>query len=267
MRRRLTFFRASVRPVVSFAVSFATGLAILGATATAQDTGVGQHATPSPPPDSAVEMNLDALKALRKPQAAPSTAQPGSAKPAPVAPKAGAPTGPAVVDIPKPSAKPPVPPKPPVMPPTAAPPLPMRSDGPVAPPPIVPEDATPRAEEAAPNPATAAMHPAPKELKGRQERILFTGNIPALTLEGAQALDRLAAEVVGADLRIELYAYAGTPDAPASDSRRLALKRAIAVREHLIERHIDPSRIDLHVLGPVADGGPTERVDIRFLIP
>jgi len=250
MGRRPVNSRASLR----YLVSPAAALLILGAVAVAQEKGTDTPPDASPPPENAVEMNLDVLKTLRNP---PETPAPPKAEPA--SPATGEP---AAEDMPTPVAKPPVPPPPP-----PAPPLPANSEAPAAPPPIVPEDVTSSPEETESSPATAAMRPAPKELKDRRVRILFIDEIPALTLEAAQTLDQLAAEVKEVDLRIELYAYAGTRETPPSDSRRLALKRAIAVRDHLIEQHIDPARIDLHVLGPANDDGPSERVDIRFLVP
>ena len=57
--------------------------------------------------------------------------------------------------------------------------------------------------------------------------------------------------------------YSGTATQRASDVRRLALQRAIAVRGYLMGKGMDGSRIALRPQGPAAAGDQPERIDIR----
>jgi outer membrane protein OmpA-like peptidoglycan-associated protein len=62
--------------------------------------------------------------------------------------------------------------------------------------------------------------------------------------------------------KIQLYAYGGDHGDKSSESRRLSLKRAIVVRQLLIDDGVPSERIDVHAMGGVDDNGPTDRVDI-----
>jgi len=61
--------------------------------------------------------------------------------------------------------------------------------------------------------------------------------------------------------RIELQAYGGARGDKGSDARRLSLKRALAIRQVLIDDGVSPGRIDVRAMGG-ADSGPADRVDI-----
>ena len=62
--------------------------------------------------------------------------------------------------------------------------------------------------------------------------------------------------------RVELMAYGGTKGDKGSDARRLSLKRALAIRQVLIDSGVSSARIDVHAQGGVDDTGPTDRVDV-----
>jgi outer membrane protein OmpA-like peptidoglycan-associated protein len=61
--------------------------------------------------------------------------------------------------------------------------------------------------------------------------------------------------------RIELQAYGGARGDKGSDARRLSLKRALNIRQVLIDDGVDPGRIDVRAMGG-AENGPADRVDI-----
>lgn len=62
--------------------------------------------------------------------------------------------------------------------------------------------------------------------------------------------------------RVELEAYGGTPGDKSMDARRLSLKRALAVRQLLIDDGVPSSRIDVRAMGGTDDRGPADRVDV-----
>jgi len=61
--------------------------------------------------------------------------------------------------------------------------------------------------------------------------------------------------------RVQLDAYGGAPHDKSSDARRISLKRALAVRQLLIEDGVSPDVIDVRAMGG-SDGGAPDRVDI-----
>jgi outer membrane protein OmpA-like peptidoglycan-associated protein len=62
--------------------------------------------------------------------------------------------------------------------------------------------------------------------------------------------------------RVQLEAYGGAPGDKSSDARRLSLKRALAVRQLLIDNGVPSNRIDVRAMGGVDDKGQTDRVDL-----
>lgn len=62
--------------------------------------------------------------------------------------------------------------------------------------------------------------------------------------------------------RIQLMAYAGQRGQKTSDTRRLSLKRALVVRQLLIDDGVPSERIDVFALGGTDDDGPADRVDV-----
>jgi outer membrane protein OmpA-like peptidoglycan-associated protein len=64
-----------------------------------------------------------------------------------------------------------------------------------------------------------------------------------------------------ASARIELEAFGGKPNDRSSEARRLSLKRALIVRQLLIDEGVPSDRIDVRAMGGANDGSP-DRVDI-----
>lgn len=62
--------------------------------------------------------------------------------------------------------------------------------------------------------------------------------------------------------RIQLEAFGGPPGDKSSDARRISLRRALAIRQLLIDNGVPSNRIDVRALGGVTDGGNPDRVDI-----
>jgi len=133
----------------------------------------------------------------------------------------------------------------------------------------------PPAEKPAAKPRKmASTEPAPVATPGtataqglaRQAVILFGQSSTALSAADSARLrdlvPSLSAALTGGASRIELVGYGGQPGEKNSDSRRLSLKRAIAVRQGLIAAGLSASRIDVRALGGVDDNGATDRVDI-----
>ena len=63
-------------------------------------------------------------------------------------------------------------------------------------------------------------------------------------------------------LRVQLLAYADGASGTLSQTRRLSLSRALAVRSHLINQGIRSTRIDVRALGNKFKDGPSDRVDV-----
>ncbi len=72
----------------------------------------------------------------------------------------------------------------------------------------------------------------------------------------------LNAEMVGPSARVELQAFGGAKGDKGSDARRLSLKRALAIRQVLIDDGVSPDRIDVRAMGGADDSGPADRVDV-----
>ena len=61
---------------------------------------------------------------------------------------------------------------------------------------------------------------------------------------------------------VQLNAYGGPRGDKSSDSHRLSLKRALVIRELLIEDGVPAEKIDVRALGGADDSGPADRVDV-----
>ncbi|MFO1248641.1 MAG: OmpA family protein [Alphaproteobacteria bacterium] len=72
----------------------------------------------------------------------------------------------------------------------------------------------------------------------------------------------LNAAMTGPNARVELQAFGGAKGDKGSDARRLSLKRALAIRQVLIDDGVSPDRIDVRAMGGVDDTGPADRVDV-----
>jgi outer membrane protein OmpA-like peptidoglycan-associated protein len=131
--------------------------------------------------------------------------------------------------------------------------------------PAAPPTQTARAN---PPPPTVTTRPPSAATPGLSKRsvILFAPKAtdPAQSALGALkflAGDLNAAMTSAAD-RVELQAYGGDRGDKGSDARRLSLKRALAVRQALIDDGVPAERIDVRAMGGVDDSGPADRVDV-----
>jgi outer membrane protein OmpA-like peptidoglycan-associated protein len=202
---------------------------------------------------------------------------PGSAaaavtpEPPPMAPPTPPPQGFAAPDRPSlaPVAAPTAPPPPASVPLAAA---------PVA---IAPQGKAPAAQTSAPPPAaTRAAAPAPAPAAqapprapqaepafvpaGRTAaRVGFLAGSSDLP-ENAKTQLKAVADQMNRDgeMRVQLLAYAGPREDTASQTRRLSLFRALAVRSYLIEQGIRSTRMDVRAMGNKFDEEPADRVDV-----
>ena len=96
--------------------------------------------------------------------------------------------------------------------------------------------------------------------------ILFAKDAPDPAKSALGALKFLAGDLNAAmntpNARVELQAFGGAKGDKGSDARRLSLKRALAIRQVLIEDGVSADRIDVRAMGGVDDTGPTDRVDV-----
>jgi outer membrane protein OmpA-like peptidoglycan-associated protein len=96
--------------------------------------------------------------------------------------------------------------------------------------------------------------------------ILFAKDAPDPAKSALGALKFLAGDLNAAmntpNARVELQAFGGVKGDKGSDARRLSLKRALAIRQVLIEDGVSADRIDVRAMGGVDDTGPTDRVDV-----
>lgn len=96
--------------------------------------------------------------------------------------------------------------------------------------------------------------------------ILFAKDAPDPARGALDSIRFLAGDLNAAmtapSSRIELQAYGGPPGDKGSDARRLSLKRALAIRQILIDDGVSPDRIDVQAMGGTDDSGPADRVDV-----
>lgn len=96
----------------------------------------------------------------------------------------------------------------------------------------------------------------------KRSTVLFTAGASDPSGATIDAVKQLAGALGDSSAHIQLYAYGGERGDKTSDARRLSLKRAIVVRQLLIDDGVPSDRIDVHAMGGVDDNGPTDRVDI-----
>ena len=122
----------------------------------------------------------------------------------------------------------------------------------------------------APPPMVAKTAPAGpstgKEALNKRSVILFAKDAPDPAASALGALKFLAGDLNAAmtspGARIELQAFGGPKGDKGSDARRLSLKRALSIRQVLIDDGVSADRIDVRAMGGVDDTGPTDRVDV-----
>ncbi len=96
--------------------------------------------------------------------------------------------------------------------------------------------------------------------------ILFEHNATDPTPSQLEPIKLLAGDLNSAieagATRIQLQAFGGAPGDKSSDARRISLKRALAIRQILIDNGVPADRIDVRAMGGVTDKGEPDRVDV-----
>lgn len=110
---------------------------------------------------------------------------------------------------------------------------------------------------------SAAEAPLPPP-KPALARIPFDGTETAIGRTAREQLDSFSTDYARKGGRFEVRAYAGPPHDTSSNMRRLALRRAIVIRQELVDRGIVPERLLVRAMGGVSDNGPQDRVDITL---
>jgi outer membrane protein OmpA-like peptidoglycan-associated protein len=117
-------------------------------------------------------------------------------------------------------------------------------------------------------PAPAHTNPPPAAEAGLTKRsvILFAKDATDPAAGALGSIKFLAGDLNAAMTRsasrIELQAFGGNKGDKGSDARRLSLKRALAIRQVLIDDGVSADRIDVRAMGGADDSGPTDRVDV-----
>ena len=111
--------------------------------------------------------------------------------------------------------------------------------------------------------ATApAAAPARAEPPTPDLQILFQDEATSLPTGSQAALNRLLKRIKNGKIPlIMVNAFAAVADQPSWAAQRLALTRALAVRDYLVQNAIPPKRIILKPLGNLC-AAPCQRVDI-----
>lgn len=123
---------------------------------------------------------------------------------------------------------------------------------------------------AAPSPAEKIAakpeKPAKRSALNKQSEILFPSGATDLGNAAINKLRDMAgalnAQMTSGGARVQLDAYGGAPGDKSSDARRLSLKRALVVRQLLIEDGVPSERIDVRAMGGIDDSGSPDRVDV-----
>ncbi len=116
----------------------------------------------------------------------------------------------------------------------------------------------------APPPRVASLEPGAAELSKRSSILFAPGaeEPPANALDSVKAMTAsLTAALWSGTAHVQLEAFGGKPGDKSSDARRLSLKRALIVRQLLIDDGIPSERIVVRAMGGASDGAP-DRVDI-----
>jgi outer membrane protein OmpA-like peptidoglycan-associated protein len=116
---------------------------------------------------------------------------------------------------------------------------------------------------------TAALPPArtaPAVAAASTATLAFAPDSADLSDDAKQAIAGVIQKLGQApDSRVKLSAYAaGTPET-LSQTRRLSLSRALAVRSYLIDQGVKSTRIDVLALGNQVSSGSADRVDLAVV--
>jgi len=100
----------------------------------------------------------------------------------------------------------------------------------------------------------------------KKGEVLFSGQSIEPNGDSADSVKSMAGTLnaaldAGAS-RVELEAFGGNPGDKSSEARRLSLRRALAIRQILIDSGVPATRIDVKALGGVNDRGNADRVDV-----
>jgi outer membrane protein OmpA-like peptidoglycan-associated protein len=116
------------------------------------------------------------------------------------------------------------------------------------------------------NIVAAQETPGRKSALSKRSEILFPRGATDPGTETINKLRGVATELntlLGAGAaRVQLEAYGGSPGDKSSDARRLSLKRALVIRQILIEDGVPSERIDVRAMGGIDDSGAPDRVDV-----
>lgn len=119
---------------------------------------------------------------------------------------------------------------------------------------------------ATPRPAKAAVTTGSGIGPVRNIHIDFPAGVAEPSPQVASALQSLAPDLMNelqsGSERLLLQAFAGPPGDKSSNARRLSLKRALAVRQLLIDSGVPSDRIDVRAMGGANDSGKPDRVDV-----
>ena len=135
-----------------------------------------------------------------------------------------------------------------------------------------------RASAAKPRSQLASLEPAPKQTVPavkhsdphagltKQGQVVFPANSTDLSSDSSDQLKSLAGNLNTAldsgAANVQIEAYGGSPGDKSSDARRLSLRRALTVRQLLIDSGIPTERIVVKALGGADDRGNADRVDV-----
>lgn len=123
-----------------------------------------------------------------------------------------------------------------------------------------------RTRTASTTPAPQVTVPSVAAGMKKQSTVLFAAGESSPASSDVNAIHALAgtlnAALSAGATRIQLDAFGGPRGDKSSDSRRLSLKRALVVRELLIEDGVPSEKIDVRAMGGVDDGGVADRVDV-----
>lgn len=113
--------------------------------------------------------------------------------------------------------------------------------------------------------ALPTFTPATPAGAGVNAALLFATGSVDLSTDATAQLDALISLLKPQD-RVQLKSHAAGA-ANDAEARRVALKRALTARSHLLANGVDSTRIDVRALGPAGDGGSDDRIDVIVLTP
>lgn len=123
-----------------------------------------------------------------------------------------------------------------------------------------------RTASATPPPANTTPPPSLDAGLAMQASVPFAAGASSPDSTNINAVHALAASLKSslgsATSRVQLQAFGGPKGDKGSDSRRLSLKRALVIRELLIEDGVPSEKIDVRAMGGIDDNGAPDRVDV-----